>query len=91
MKIKKVYENKVINDTYYQVRQYTDIDEYLIIPPEENNYTFNYDAYNLEEVIEFYFETIKEENGDFKVVKITEEEIEDDKMRMMKDAKKYNL
>jgi len=93
MKIKRLYEDsKLKNDTYYQVRQYLDEDEFLIIPPEEENgYVVNYDAYNLEEVIEFYFDTIKEENGDFKVIKIIEEEIDDDRMKMMRDAKKYNL
>ena len=94
MKIKRLYENSTLkDDTYYQVREYTDEDEYLIIPPEEEDgYVFNYDAHNLEEVIEFYFDKkLDYGNGDFKVIKITEEEIDDDRMKMMRDAKKYNL
>jgi hypothetical protein len=84
-KFNKIYEN--ITNEYYEVRQIMRNDEYLVIPPSEN-YEYNYDEYDLDEIINFVND-VKDDYkpNKLKIYKITVEELDDSII----SSRKYNL
>jgi hypothetical protein len=84
-KFNKIYEN--ITNEYYEVRQIMRNGEYLVIPPSEN-YEYNYDEYDLDEIINFV-NGVKDDYkpNKLKIYKITVEELDDSII----SSRKYNL
>lgn len=53
MKIEKFNEAKNNKIEYFQIRQIFSNDEYIIIPPDENEFTYNYDQFDIDDIINF--------------------------------------
>jgi hypothetical protein len=92
MKIERLYEKKkkLHKDEYYLVQEIAGDDIYNI-PPDANEYEFNYDAHDLEDVVRFYIEEDENYSSPLRVIKIIEEEIDNETINRINDAKKYNL
>ena len=102
MKIEKFNKiNEEYNgNSYYIIKNYINTpfgDNFYIIPDEEE-YEQNYDSSDLKSVVEFLIENENEYNGQLKIVKVTEDELEDsdiekikNKIKLENNSKKYNL
>lgn len=90
MKIEKFNEAKNNKIEYFQIRQIFSNDEYIIIPPDENEFTYNYDQFDIDDVINFIVENGEYYHPKLKVYKITEQELTENDLEILLNMKKYN-
>lgn len=90
MKIEKFNEAKNNKIEYFQIRQIFSNDEYIIIPPDENEFTYNYDQFDIDDVINFIAENDEDYHPKLKVYKITEQELTENDLEILLNMKKYN-
>lgn len=90
MKIEKFNEAKNNKIEYFQIRQIFSNDEYIIIPPDENEFTYNYDQFDIDDVINFIAENGEDYHHKLKVYKITEQELTENDLEILLNMKKYN-
>lgn len=90
MKIEKFNEAKNNKIEYFQIRQIFSNDEYIIIPPDENEFTYNYDQFDIDDVINFIVENGEDYHPKLKVYKITEQELTENDLEILLNMKKYN-
>lgn len=96
MKIEKFNEAKNNKIEYFQIRQIFSNDEYIIIPPDENEFRgtriFGPVARELriDDVINFIAENGEDYHHKLKVYKITEQELTENDLEILLNMKKYN-
>lgn len=90
MKIEKFNEAKNNKIEYFQIRQIISNDEYIIIPPEENEFTYNYDQFDIDDIINFIAENGEDYHPKLKVYKIIEQELTENDLEILLNMKKYN-